>query len=258
MKITKISRKKNGQYEVILSDKTSLSFYDDTIMKYNLLKPREIEDKELKEVVEYNNQIAAFNKALKYITTKLRTKKEVEKKLEEYDKTVIKNVISRLEKLGYLNEELYVKSFINDQINLTLTGPKKIVRKLVSLGFREEYVSNYLANYGYDVWQEKINKIITKKLKSNHNLSKLMLENKIKKDLILEGYNKEIIDQCLRNFDIKEDLNIIEKEFKKELNRLKKKFDGSALITKLKSNLYKKGFPLNEIEKLITTNIERN
>ena len=42
MKIEKFKKKKNNIYEIILSDNTSLSFYDDTILKYNLLLTKDI------------------------------------------------------------------------------------------------------------------------------------------------------------------------------------------------------------------------
>lgn len=250
MKIIKISKKKN-LYNVVLSDKTSLSFYDDTILKYNLLKPRELKDKELEEIIKFDNEIKAFNMALKYITTKLRTKGEIRKKLKEFDINIIDKVIKRLEKLGYLNDEVYIKSYVNDAINLSLKGPKKIIAELEHLGFRKDQVSLAIDNYDKDLWIQKINKIINKKKCSNHKLSKNMFINKIKNDLINLGYSKDLIDCCLENIDIEEDLNILEKEFNKELKKLSKKYNGNALINKVKYNLYKKGFSLNDIDTLI-------
>ena len=64
-KISKI-KKINNKYTIILSDNSSLSFYSDTLIKYNLLKPREISDKELEKIINYNNFIEAYNKSLKY------------------------------------------------------------------------------------------------------------------------------------------------------------------------------------------------
>ena len=55
-KISKI-KKNNNKYTIILSDNSSLSFYSDTLIKYNLLKPRKISDKELEEIINYNNFI---------------------------------------------------------------------------------------------------------------------------------------------------------------------------------------------------------
>lgn len=256
MKIKKIARKRNGLYEIILSDNNSLSFYDDTIIKYNLLKPQEISNELFEEIINYNNEIKAFNVSLKYITVKLRTKKEIEKKLKDYDKKIISKVIKKLENLGYLNDDLYIKSYIADQVNLKLNGPKKIIKDLEKLGFNSNDVRKVIDTYEIDIWLNKVKKIINKKINSNHKLSKNMFVNKLKQDLNYLGYDKNIIDIALNEIEIKDDLKILENEFNKEYKKLSRKYDGDILKLKIKAKLYQKGFSLTEIDKLINNNIE--
>ncbi|HIS12239.1 MAG TPA: RecX family transcriptional regulator, partial [Candidatus Onthocola stercoravium] len=161
MEIKKISKKKNNLYQILLSDNTSLSFYDDTIIKYSLLINRSFDDKTLQEMLAFNNQSAAYYKALSYIKAKLRTKKEIEDKLKKlgYTNNVVLNTIKRLEKQKYLNDDIYIKAYISDQVNLTLKGPKKISQELIKLGFKEEIVNTYIDKYSNDLWEEKIIKI---------------------------------------------------------------------------------------------------
>ena len=82
MEIKKITKKKNNLYQILLSDNTSLSFYDDTIIKYNLLVNKVFDDKRFYEIVLYNKEVEAYYKALNYINAKLRTKKEMADKLK--------------------------------------------------------------------------------------------------------------------------------------------------------------------------------
>ena len=58
-KISKIS-KKNNKYILLLSDNSSLSFYGEVIIKYNLLKPRSISDNELKEITRKLQKLLFF------------------------------------------------------------------------------------------------------------------------------------------------------------------------------------------------------
>ena len=97
-KISKI-KKNNNKYTIILGDNSSLSFYSDTLIKYNLLKPRKISDKELEKIINYNNFIEAYNKALKYISFKVRTKKEIKDKLCDYNKNIVNDVIKKLDEI---------------------------------------------------------------------------------------------------------------------------------------------------------------
>ena len=136
-------KKKNNNYIVTLDDESHLEFYGDTLIKYNLLKPRNVSDNEFKEIIEYNLFYEAFNKALAFINSKQRTKNEITTKLNNYSKDIIDKVINKLEALGYLDEKKYIESFINDQINLGNKGPIYIKKTLEKLGLNTIYIDRY-------------------------------------------------------------------------------------------------------------------
>ena len=254
-KISKI-KKINNKYTIILSDNSSLSFYSDTLIKYNLLKPREISDKELEEVINYNNYIEAYNKALTYISYKQRTKKEIKDKLCNYSIDVIDKVIKKLDELCLLDEKKYIEAFINDQINLGNKGPFYIKKELKKLNINIDYIDEILNNIKEDVWIEKVKKIVDKKINTNKKLSKESLLLKIKNDLILLGYSKNIIDKVLSNIIIEEDNEVIEMAFDNEYKRLSKKYKDKELEKKVKYNLYKKGFSLERIEEILNKRLD--
>ena len=74
MEIVKLSKKSNNLYKIEFSDNTSLNFYDDTIIKYNLLINKKLDAKTFKEIIAYNDEVSAYYKAINYIKQKLRTK----------------------------------------------------------------------------------------------------------------------------------------------------------------------------------------
>lgn len=254
-KISKI-KKINNKYTIILSDNSSLSFYSDTLIKYNLLKPREISDKELEEIINYNDYIEAYNKALTYISYKQRTKKEIKDKLCNYSIDVIDKVIKKLDELCLLDEKKYIEAFINDQINLGNKGPFYIKKELKKLNINIDYIDEILNNINEDVWIEKVKKIVDKKINTNKKLSKESLLLKIKNDLILLGYSKNIIDKVLSNIIIEEDNEVIEMAFDNEYKRLSKKYKDKELEKKVKYNLYKKGFSLERIEEILNKRLD--
>ena len=250
MEIVKLSKKSNNLYKIEFSDNTSLNFYDDTIIKYNLLINKKLDAKTFKEIIAYNDEVSAYYKAINYIKQKLRTKKEIENKLKKlnYNKEIISNVIKKLENQGYLNDELYIKSYINDQINLSIKGPKKIKNELEKLGFKN---SDEYLNVDNDIWINKINKIITKKEKSNHNLSKIFLINKIKSDLINLGYPDYLYKDILENYEFVDNPDILKKEVNKFLKKYQGKYNEDEIKYKLKGYLYSKGFNNCDIDDLL-------
>lgn len=244
MKITKIIKKKDNLYQILLSDNTSLSFYDDTIIHFNLLTNKDLNERKLLEITAYNNNVAAYYKALTYIKSKLRTKKEIVEKLKKlgYNSQTIQTVIDKLTVQKYLDDELYITSFIADQVNLTLKGPRKIVSELIKLGFNEELLGRYMANYSEDIWQERIEKIINKKIKSNHNLSQKMLISKLQVDLINLGYTKDQFNNLISTINYQDDSKIIEREVRKAYKKYFPKYSGKYLEMRIKRHLYSKGF----------------
>lgn len=249
-KISKI-KKNNNKYTIILSDNSSLSFYSDTLIKYNLLKPRDISDKELEEIINYNDYTEAYNKALTYISYKQRTKKEIKDKLCNYSNDVSDKVIEKLDELSLLDEKKYIEAFINDQINLGNKGPFYIKKELEKLNINSYYIDEFLNNIKDDIWIEKVRKIVDKKINTNRKLPKERLLLKIKNDLIMLGYSKNIIDKVLNEVVIEDGNEVIEMTFDKEYKRLSKKYKDKELEKKVKYNLYKKGFNLAKIEELL-------
>lgn len=245
MKILCYKNKKGNIYEITLSNKEKITLYDDVILKYNLLITKEIKDNELNNILKDNDKIKAYLLAIKYIRVKLRTEDEIKKKLKDYDKDTINYVINRLNKEKYLNNDLYIKAYINDSINLKFEGPNKILYDLKKMKFKEDEINNYLLTIVNDIWINKIRKYIKKKIETNKSLSKIFLEKKIKEDLFNKGFYKEDIDRVLNEFTIEEDKSIYEKEYTKLKNKLSKKYSNEELEYRIKISLYKKGFNQN-------------
>ena len=118
------------------------------------------------------------------------------------------------------------------------------------------YIDEILNNINDDVWIEKVKKIVDKKINTNKKLPKERLLLKIKNDLILLGYSKNIIDKVLSNIIIEEDNEVIEMAFDNEYKRLSKKYKDKELEKKVKYNLYKKGFSLERIEEILNKRLD--
>lgn len=239
MKITSIKLNKNGKY-VVTIDNEKYNLYQDTILKYLLFSKKEIDNTLFENIIKDNNFYDAYYKIIKFVSIRLRTENEIRKKLntlfilkKDQDK-----IINKLKEQGYLNDELYIKSYINDKINLSLEGPEKVKRDLLKNGFKKEGILKYLCLFE-DINEERINKIINKKLKANHNLSKKMFIVKVGNDLRNLGYTnyREILDNI--DFD---DKDIYQKEYDKIYNKLIKKYPPEKAEILTKQKLYIKGF----------------
>jgi regulatory protein len=241
-KIINYKNKKSNLYEITFDNNEKITLFDDVILKYELLLKKELDDKLLKSIIDDNNNLESYYKALKYLNVRLRTEKEIRKKLKDYSKTSVDYTINRLKKEGYLNDNLYIKSYINDEVNLKIVGQNKILFDLKKAGFKKEDINNYLNTIDNAIWLNKIDKYIQKSIAINHNLSAYLLTQKIIKDLMTKGFYKEDIISIIDKYDIVDDNSIYEKEYNKIKNKLSRKYSGEELEYRIKINLIKKGF----------------
>ena len=65
MKIEHIKKLKSGKYKIDLENGTSISLYDEVILKYNLLYHKEIDLSLLNELDQDNLFYTLYNKVLK-------------------------------------------------------------------------------------------------------------------------------------------------------------------------------------------------
>lgn len=251
MKIVRYKKMSKGRYKLTL-DNTELILYEDVILKNDLLRTSNINLELLEKVMNENVYYQIYNMALTYIEIKMRTSKEIKDYLNKknFNTKLIDEVLDRLNKEGYLNEEKYIDAFVNDKVNLTNWGPYKIKKSLLDLELDETLINNKLNTINENIWNGKIEKIINKKLNSLKNKSNYMVKNKLKIDLYNLGYDNNLIEENLNNLNLNNNENI-KKEYSKAYNKYSKKYMDQELYQKVKSYLYRKGYKIEEINYML-------
>ena len=241
MQINKFKKKGKNKYEIIF-DNTSLLLYEDIILKYDLLIKKDIDEHLLDEIINENSYYDAYETSLSYIEHKLRTRREIEDYLDRkgFDSKYIEYAIDKLNKMNLLNDKLYVSAFINDKINLTLDGPYKIKNELTNLNIDESIIDDYLSKIDKSIWDDRVDKIINKKMHTMDNKSYYMFINKLKNELYNKGYCNEVIEKKLSN--IKYESDSITKDAEKAIKKYKT--DKNKII----SFLMRKGYSYDDIK----------
>lgn len=241
MKITKYKKSTNGRYIVSLEDNSKLSLYEETILEFNLLLTKNIDD--IEEISKFNMQYEAYYIALKSINSRFKSINEVRKMLrnKEFSSEVIDFVIEKLVKQGYLNDRLFSKLYINNQIVTTNRGPLKIKKELLDKGVDNNIIDEELDEFSEDIQLEKIDKCIMKMLRSNNSRGGVILKSKIFNDLKTLGYESSIINKIINDYDYSDNKDLYKKEYDKLYRKLSKKYEGKELEYKINERLYKLG-----------------
>ena len=97
----------------------------------------EISSEELKFLKSGDEYNRAKKKALNILSFGDNSARELKMKLarQGFSKDTVERIILEMEKLGYVNEARQLLRLVENEVNLKLSGPKKIVAKLSSKGY---------------------------------------------------------------------------------------------------------------------------
>ena len=248
MKIIKYKKNSNNKYTIILDDQRKYIFYEDVILKFNLLLKKEISNSDLEKMSEANLEYDVYYVALNSLRSKFRSTYELETllKKKEYPSDLIDIAIDKLTKHGYLNDRSFTKGFINNKIITTTYGPFRIIRELEKRRIDSNIIEDEMILFSEDLQIEKIKKIIDSKIKSNRNKGGLILKQKIVADLKMNGYEYDIISSVISNYDFGNNKEIAKKEYDKLYKKYSKKYSGYELEKVIKEKLFLKGLYYEE------------
>lgn len=244
MTIKMFKMKQKGLYELVMDNGKIYSFYEEIILKYELLLSKKIDDKLLPSLLEENKKYECYYKGLERLNKKAETKSSLTRYLlgKGYNDKEIEFVREKLESQGYLNDSNYASGYVNNKVLTTSWGKGKIKKQLLQKGVSENDCDNALESYSKDIELEKLVKRINKKIRSNHDKSNRVLTMKLESDLVSEGFSKELINKALSEADFGDDSDIAKRTYEKLLTKLGRKYEGRELEYKVKQKMTSLGF----------------
>lgn len=248
LKVLKYKKSGSGKYKVFFDNGEESIFYEDVILKYNLLIKKEMDSNTFFEANLYNQECEVYYVALKSIQNRFRSVFELKELLikKEYPIDLIEKAIQKLLSQGYLNDRIYARSYINNQIITTNKGPFRIERELNEKNVDSDIIFEELKVFSDDEQIIRINKLIEKGLRTNHSRGGVVLKNKIYQDIKNLGYEISLMNSIFSNYEFNEDKDIAHKEYNKLYARYSKKYTGYELEKRIREKMYQRGFHLEK------------
>lgn len=247
MKIVRFKKLKEGMVEFVLENGEEILAHEDLILKYELLRSKEIDANQLEKIQQENEIYRLYTVALSYIKTKMRSKKEIATYLrqKQADSKKIDQVLEILNRQGYLNENIYAEAFVHDRMVLTMDGPNKITSDLRKNEIDNQVIEQALSVFNEEIEREKIQNYIQKQLRMNKRKSSTALKQKMKSDLERLGYHALLYQSEIAKITV-DDADLYQAEYQKLYQKLSKKYQGKELEWRIKQKLYQKGFRQEE------------
>ena len=187
--------KKKDLYKVVLDD-ISYEFSEDIVVKYRLVKGKEIDDKLIRTIIKDNNLDSLYNKALNYAIRYGKGSCEVKRYLinKEASNKDAELIVDRLIKNKIISDNDILDNLIFSYVK-NGNGILLIKEKLYQKGFNKEAIEDRLNFIDYDLYYKKMNDLYIKNFKANKKHNDFDKKLKAKNNLLRRGYTYSDIDK---------------------------------------------------------------
>lgn len=256
----KSTKLKAGNFEVVFEndvEEAKLLVSLDSFYKHHLQVDLLVSVDVLMQLKEEDEWLRAYQGAIRYLSGRDRTRKEMYDYLGAKSKLPINKVnemIERFETLNYINDERYVKNQI-DRMKVMLVGKKKILANLVKKGIPYEMANEALGQEDASFELQSAIQLIEKQLPTIRGKSEKGVRDTLLARLIRQGFHRDTIDDAMALITIEQDeheqTRLLKKEFDKQKNKLSKRYQDKELRQRLFHALARKGFEFDMIKSLM-------
>lgn len=195
-------QKREERYNLFIDGNFFSGISLDCVVKYGLKNNLELNLDKVKEIVIESETSYAFNKALKYLSKSMKTEGEIKTYLlgKKINKDCVFLAIEKLKDYGYINDEQYVKSYID--FYKQKYGKLILKQNLLKKNINEEIIEKYL-DFDEDENLNLVKNLIEKQLKNKEYNEKL--KQKIIRNILNKGFSYEIIKKAFKQINEGED-----------------------------------------------------
>lgn len=198
-KITRIEYQKNNKdrVNIYLDDKFEFGIDLNIMIKYGLAKNMELDDEFISQILISEDKAKLYNYAISVLSRGSKSEKELKLKLSDkgYDDESINTAIEKLKANKYINDDDYCKKFINDKINISKYGKRRIKEALINKGIDRELIEKNISYVSQDDETKIAYALAEKKLKSLTDAEPIKKKMKISSFLLNKGFDYEIVNK---------------------------------------------------------------
>ena len=190
----KPSQRVQGRWLVQLEDGTLLRVGENEVLAFSLYQGRELDEEERQRLLDSARKNGLKEKALNLLTGKPMSRRELERKLEQWEATEEESaaICDRMEELGFLNDEAYAQTVVR-HYSAKGYGERKLRDELYRRGVPREHWEQALEQARDP--EEAIRAFVEKKLAGKAGDPKEL--KKVSDALIRRGYRWQEISPVL-------------------------------------------------------------
>jgi len=163
MKITALKNQKKGtRLNLEVDGEFCCGIDDSLVVELGLHSGKKIDQELLDKIKREDNYQLCLKKAFDILAIRLNSEKEIRiKLLKKFEHPTVKRVIERLKELRYINDEYFVKSWVESRERGK--GAYVLKRELKQKGISEELIDNQFVNRSQEKDMENAYELVRRK-----------------------------------------------------------------------------------------------
>lgn len=213
MKVTQLSsqKKDSSRVNLYVDGEFFCGLSLDAVAKFGIYQGREIEEKELAEILVDELKNRFFQRAMSYISRAIKTEYQMRRYLktlsikkkgtwykeieEDQLEDIIEEIITKLKEYDYLDDEEFAFQFITSRIRTKPRGKQVLVSELMSKGVNKDLAKEKVDELVADEY-DVLRRVYEKKYKGE----KITIRDNKKIDFLKrKGFNWDLIKQLIED-----------------------------------------------------------
>lgn len=203
MRITEIEKQNNNtdRYNIYIDNLYSFSIDIDLLYEFKLKKDKEVDKENLDVLIKKVQFKKGLNTCIRTLAKSNKTQYEICEKLKkfDYDIETIDEILIRLKKLGYIDDDKYVENFIRVKKANSKYSKKMICFKLMQKGIDKNLINEKISEATIDDYLCGYN-LALKKYKKLNGI-KIEKRRKLLNHLYMKGFDSDTCTKILREIE---------------------------------------------------------
>lgn len=257
--ITKIAAKKGKTLVYFGEQKIELSI--NAFTEFRLYEGKQVTNEEKKKILSYSKLDADYAYALGLLARKGYTEMELRQKLiaRQCNDENRRKIVNMLKKSGYLDDEEYAKTYVEEALEIKCYGRRRILYELQNKGVNEDILKKLRISAEKE--KEASEKAFRTFLNRWHSLPKRKKQEKISQALYERGFEDDVIHHWVQRVpdgDSELEQTRLRREYEKAKLTYSRRYEGYDLKQRLIAALLKKGYPYEDIKNLLEEDLYEN
>ena len=219
---------------------------------------KEVSNDEFKKLKTAAKEDSFYDYALRNCLTSSHTVHEIASKLEDKgaNQETISSILSRLCKLGLLDDKMYASVYASDIADLKLYGRRKVLFELKKKGVKQEIIDSL--EYDENAEMKRAIRLATMLNKRNEKTPNLKKKRKMIVGMMERGFYediaKEAVEQAATINDATDERVALKRDYYKYRAKYEHKISGRELYQKVFVAMMKKGYSADDIKTIAEEN----